>query len=133
MNGVLPFKEDFSFKINGKQFHVGAWGDSADDLINIALVAEKTAGGGVYTGTGALNTWEFVHLFDAALWRIQNQGKTTEQMMNAFVAEANAKLSAYVGGSGSIPAIPSDIVLALQWYCKYKLSFRADTNQIVLG
>ena len=112
MNGVLPFKEDFGFKINGKQFHVGAWGSSAEDLINVALVAEKTAGGGIYTGTGALNTWEFVCLFDGSVWRIQNPNKTSEQMMSAFVAEANAKLATYIGGSGGVPPMPNDIVLA---------------------
>lgn len=132
MNGVLPFKEDAGFKIGGKQFHVGAFGDSIDDLINVALVAEKTAGGGVYTGTGAHNTWEFVHLFDAALFRIKNPKSDERTIMQAFVTEANAKLATYIGGTGGVPEMPKDIVLALQWFCKYKLQFRADTNQIVL-
>ena len=132
MNGVLPSKEDFGFKINGKQFHCDAFGDSIDDLINVALVAEKSAGGGVYTGTGAHNTWEFVHLFDAALFRTQNPNADKRTIMQTFVNEANIKLETYTGGAGTIPATPEDLLLALKWFCKYKLQFRSDTVQMVL-
>jgi hypothetical protein len=134
MQGVLPFKEDTGFKISGKQFHVGAFGDSIDDLINIALVAEKTSGGGVYNGPGAHNTWEFVHLFDAALFKAQNPNADERTIMQTFVNEANVKLETYIGGSGGqVPQMPADIILALQWFCKYKIQFRSDTNQIILS
>lgn len=133
MNGVLPEKEDTGFKIGGKQFHVGAFGASIDDLVSVALVAEKTAGGGVYVGSGAHNTWEFVHLFDAALFRIQNPNTDERAIMQAFVNEANAKLAIYIGDAGGVQEMPKDIVLALQWFCKYKIQFRPESNQIVLS
>lgn len=133
MQGILPIKEDFGFKIDGKQFHVGAWGDTSEGNYQVALVAEKSVGGGVYIGAGAQNTWEFVHLFDAALWKFQNPNADTDSLLQTFVNEANVKLATYTGNTGTTPTIPTDIVLALQWYIKYKLSFRTTDNKLVLG
>lgn len=130
MNGATPAVDDKGFVRNGKKYYWGAFG--SDGTADIALVAERVAGQGVYTGAGASNTWEFVYRLDAALWQFQNPNADITMLVQHFVNQANAAYVQYSGDTSGVPVMPTELVAALQWFCKYKIQFRADTNQIVL-
>lgn len=132
MNGAVPGVDDkFTIKF-GKKVYLGSFG--GDGMADIALVAERVAGQGVYTGLGAANTWEFIYRLDAAVWVFENQNADFQSLAQYFVNQANLAMADYFEdeSGGEVPEMPTELVAALQWFCKYRINFDS-TGKLVLS
>lgn len=137
MQGYLPAQTDKSFVINGTKFHYGQQGSQAD-TIYVTMVREAVAGGGVYTGTGAVKTWKFVCDLDVSLmlFQMRDEGLATEQELDRVFAEFNRKaniaIAEFTGGSGgTLPPFPTDLYQQVKWYVENKIAFDPAKNQMV--
>lgn len=137
MQGYLPAQTDESFVINGTKFHYAEQG-SAAETIYITMVREAVAGGGVYTGTGAVKTWKFVCDIDVSLmmYQMRDEALTIEQelgrVFSEFNRKANIEIAKFTGGETvEIPPFPTDLYQQVKWYVQNKIAFDPAKNQMV--
>jgi hypothetical protein len=128
MKGYLPTESDLKFEYNGWACALGYSGDGGD-IDNMLLVKEKVKGTNPTTTSG----WELLLLED---FFVQSaNGKTAEQILDAFRVRANAKLIerlGFNGGGGSgTPPIPTEILQRVLWLIRYGMDFRPETGEIV--
>lgn len=137
MQGYLPAQTDKSFVVNGTKFHYGQQG-SESETIYVTMVREATPGGGIYAGTGAVKTWQFVCDVDVSLmlFQMKDEPLTIEQKLDRVFAEfnrkANIKIAEFTGGTGgTLPPFPTDLYQQVKWYVENKIAFDPAKNQMV--
>jgi len=137
MQGYLPAQTDKSFVVNGTKFHYCQQG-SESETIYVTMVREATPVGGIYAGTGAVKTWQFVCDVDVSLmlFQMKDEPLTIEQKLDRVFAEfnrkANIKIAEFTGGTGgTLPPFPTDLYQQVKWYVENKIAFDPAKNQMV--